>query len=83
MKRANIRVIIAELGGAARYAERAGVSVNAVYGWIRDGSLPLDRADMLASELDIDRDLLHDPWRGRSGRETLTPEETRALFKEG
>jgi hypothetical protein len=82
MKRANIRVIIAEMGGVTRFAEQAGVSANAVYGWIRDNSLPIDRAATLAADLGIDRDLLHDPWRGRE-RETLTPDETRAVFNRG
>ena len=44
--------------------------------------MPLDRACALADELGIDRDLLHDPWRGR-GPEALTYEETEALFNRG
>jgi len=82
MKRANIREVIRQMGGAARLAAGWGVSVAAVYAWGRDNSMPLDRADMLASTLDIDRDLLHDPWRGRCP-EVMSEEETRALFNRG
>lgn len=83
MKRANIRVVIHELGGVQAFARKEGVSANAVYGWIRSNSLPLDRADALQEGYGIDRDLLHDPWRAFDGREKLTEEETRALFNRG
>lgn len=83
MRRANIRVVIHELGGVQAFADRLNVSDNAVYSWIRSNSLPLDRADALQEEYGIDRDLLHDPWRAFDGREKLTEQETRALFNRG
>lgn len=82
MKRASIKAIVARLGGARPLADRLGISHVAVYAWIKANSMPLDRACALADELGIDRDLLHDPWRGR-GPETLTYEETEALFNRG
>ena len=82
MKRAYIKEIIAHLGGAAALAKRLGVSNVAIYAWARDNSMPLDRADALGAELGIDRDLLHDPWRGRR-QEVMTREETRELFNRG
>lgn len=82
MKRASIREIVSHLGGAAALAERLGVSAVAVYAWIRENSMPLDRAAAIAGELGIDRDLLHDPWRGR-GQEAMTRQETQALFNRG
>lgn len=83
MRRANIRVMVHELGGVQAFSARLGVSDNAVYSWIRSNSLPLDRADALQDEYGIDRDLLHDPWRAFDGREKLSEEETRALFNRG
>lgn len=79
MKRANIKAIVARLGGARALADRLGISVVAVHAWVRCNSMPLDRACTLAGELGLDRDLLHDPWRGREP-EALTREETEALF---
>lgn len=65
MKRLHMRAVIDALGGPRAVAETAGVSVVAVYAWLRVNSLPLDRAMQFAEKLGIDRDLLHDPWRGR------------------
>lgn len=79
MKRANIRAVISELGGASAVAAELGVSRAAAYDWVRSNSLPLERAMALAERLGIDRDMLHDPWVGR-GQETMTEAETRAAF---
>lgn len=82
MRRINLKAYIHECGGALAFAEAQGVSVQAVYGWIKANSLPLQRAHDLAEAHGIGRDLFHDPWAGtRMRSEMMSAEETRALFE--
>lgn len=80
MQRLNIKAVIRNLGGARALAGELGVSVPAVYDWIRDNSLPLQRAIDMAGRLGVDRDLLHDPWRGH-GQDIMSEEETELFLK--
>jgi len=77
MQRLNIKEVVRFLGGARALAGELGVSTPAVYDWIRDNSLPLGRAIDMAARLGVDRDLLHDPWRGYE-RDIMTEAETAA-----
>lgn len=75
MQRLNIREVITHLGGAHALAKKLGVTSAAVYEWGRDNSMPLRRAMEVAGMLGVDRDLLHDPWRGY-GQDIMSAEDT-------
>ena len=75
MQRLNIREVITQLGGAHALSKQLGVTSAAIYEWGRDNSMPLRRAMEVAGLLGVDRDLLHDPWRGY-GQEIMSVEDT-------
>lgn len=79
MQRLNIREVITQLGGAHALSKQLGVTSAAVYDWGRDNSLPLRRAIEVSAMLGIDRDLLHDPWRGY-GQEIMSAEDTQRFL---
>ena len=80
MQRLNIREVITHLGGAHALSKRLGVTSAAVYEWGRDNSLPLRRAMELAGVLGVDRDMLHDPWRGY-GQDIMSGEDTQRVLR--
>lgn len=61
--RADIKKLVAAYGGARKLADEMGVSVAAVYQWVRENSLPVARAMEFAEMLGgINPDALHWPW---------------------
>ena len=80
MQRLNVREVITYLGGAHALSKQLGVTSAAVYDWGRDNSMPLRRAMEVSAMLGIDRDLLHDPWRGL-GQDMMTSEDTQRFLE--
>lgn len=80
MKKANVAYIVRCYGGAAAFARECGVSVTAVYGWLKKNSLPMGRAAEMADMYGVDRELFYDPWHGTKygPSEVMTDDETQA-----
>lgn len=72
-KRIDVTYVIRTLGGVMRVARRFGVSHPAVSVWMKNNSIPVRHAEVLALQYGIDCDWFHDPW-GCSPK--MTEEET-------
>lgn len=73
----DLRTAFKAKGGVQKVARQLDVTAATVYRWINEGSLPPERAAVLAEMWGVHKWQLHDPWIGTRWRaEEMTRAET-------
>lgn len=77
----NLHTVIGRRGGVSVVHRELLVSSATIYRWLKDGSLPADRAPWIGDAWGLPALMIHDPWAGTVyAAEVMTPEKTRAYL---